>query len=318
MINRIKKSLKGRKAKVFVLFLLASGLIWFLNNLSRTYSAKTTFDLAYVNESDELLLTDAFVNSIEVKLETVGFQFLRYNFERMTVLIDLKDIERFDNRYYLPPQKYKGQIEKQLPSSIELLELYSDTLFFDFMKITSKEVSVESTVKINLVNNYLLEGPLKLEPSSITIKGPQEEIDTIAKVFTVNLDLPETNFDFTEKVNLFKSSELQYTSYSTDVVLVSGKVSKFSEKIIEVPIAVINLPEGMQVRTFPDGVSILCKAKIERLKSIDSSNFKVVADYSTIDGTRSNTMELILGSVPDGIFEASLLENKVEFILSKE
>lgn len=318
MIRRIRRGLKKRKVKVFLLFLLASALIWFINNLAQTYMAKTTFKLNYINSNKELLLTKAYSDKVDVRLQTVGFQFLGFNFQKKEVTIDLEEVNKVDDSYFLLPQDYRDQIEKQLSGSMLLLEMDADTLFFDFLELVSKEVPIESNVKINLAHNYLMEGALVIDPSAITLSGPKEEIDTIVAVRTVDLDFPEMTTDFSEKVGLYKSPELKYTSYSTKVVQIEGKVSKFSEKIVDVPVEVINLPKGRQVRTFPDEVSILCKAKIEELKNIDSQDFRVIADYLQNRGTRSNILELTLDKKPKGIFSASLMETKTEYILNKE
>ena len=319
MIRNLKERLNERKARVFILFLLASGLIWFLNNLSQTYIAKTAFKLDYVNSNKELLLLDAYTDKIDVKLQTGGFQFLGFNFKKKSVELDLADVKMDgNNKYYLPPQDYRNQIEKQLSSSMVLLEIDSDTLFFDFLELVSKEVPVESNIKINLAHNYLLEGDLKIEPKSIMIRGPKDEIDTITVARTIRLDIPEMTADFSREIALFKSPELVNTSYSVNNVIITGIVSKFSEKIVDVPVEVINLPAGRQVRTFPDEVSILCKAKIEALKSIDREDFRVVADYAQKRTSRSNILELKLGKKPKELFSASLMETKVEYILNRE
>lgn len=318
MIHRIKKSLKKRKVKVFILFLMASGLIWFLNTLSETYIGNTVFELNYVNSNSDLLLTEAFTDKVNVKLQGVGFQFLGFNFKKKAVTIDLAKVGKVDGKYYLLPNEYRDQIEKQLSSSMLLLEVESDTLFFDFLEMASKEVPVESNININLAHNYLMEGTLEIDPTVVTVIGPKEEIDTITGVRTVKLDLPEKSTDFIQKVKLFKSSELTHTSYSTDMVNIKGKVSKFSEKIVDVPIEVVNLPAGRRVRTFPDEVSILCKAKIEALKNIDRQDFRVIADYSQKRGLRSNTLELTVDKKPINLFSASLMETSVEYILNKE
>jgi len=193
-----------------------------------------------------------------------------------------------------------------------------DTLFFNCLELISKKVPVQSDVRLDLAHNYLLEGDLKIDPPAITITGPKAEIDSISVVRLEKLKRTEIVADFSEKVNLFRSSDLQYTSYSPNRVEIQGKVSKFSEKILNVAVEVINLPEGKQVRTFPDEVSILCKAKIEMLKDISSADFKVIADYSNLKGNRLNSMDLTLAKEPKGIFSATLMETKVEFILNRQ
>lgn len=314
----IKKGLSKRKVRVFFLFLLASSLIWFLSTLSQTYTAKTVFDLNYSNSNSKLRLMKAFTDQVDVKLQTVGFQFLGFNFKKRAITLDLAGVQKVGDKYYLLHDEYRNQIEKQLSSPMQLLEIDSDTLFFDFLEMASKEIPVESDIKINLAHNYLLDGALKIEPSMVTVIGPKNEIDTIVVAHLARPDLPEMTENFSIKTDIFKSSELKYTSYSSDIVRIEGKVSKFSEKIVNVPIHVINQPNGRLVRTFPDEVSILCKARIEELKNIDSKDFRVIADYSQSRNARSNSLALTIEKKPTKIFMATLMETKVEYILNKK
>jgi len=318
VFQNIKKGIDKRKIRVFFLFLLASSLIWFLSTLSQTYTAKTVFNLNYRNSDKGLRLTKAFTDQMDVRLQTVGFQFFGFSFKKKAVTLDLAKVEKVGDRYFLPPDEYRNQIEKQLSSSMRLLEIDSDTLFFNFLEMVSKEIPVESDIKIKLAHNFLLDGPLKIEPSTVTITGPKNEIDTILTAHLEKLDLPEMATDFSAKTYIFKSSELKYTSYSSEAVQIKGKVSKFSEKIVDVPIQVINQPAGRVVRTFPDVVSILCKAKIEQLKNIGSGDFKVIADYSESKNARSNILALKIEKKPTEIFTATLMETKVEYILNKK
>jgi len=99
---------------------------------------------------------------------------------------------------------------------------------------------------------------------------------------------------------------------------VVGKVSKFSEKVFDVPIQVVNIPEGYQVRTFPNSVTVLCKATIERLKEISASDFEVVADYGQLDGSESSKLFLEITESPQKVYDIKLEENTVNFVLKQQ
>ncbi len=53
--------------------------------------------------------------------------------------------------------------------------------------------------------------------------------------------------------------------------------------MILVPIKVINLPEGFEIRTFPDAVSVLCRGKLDDLKNLDSLRPKDQKELSSIE-----------------------------------
>ncbi len=319
MIHKVKKTLKKRKVKLFLIFLLCSGLAWFISKLSESYTSSTTFDLEYVDVPNRFLLKKTSKDRIDVKLKAIGFKFLGFNIEKKKIKIDLSKIQKWNSRYFIPPNAYRRQIENQLSGSMTLMEMESDTLFFDFYEVSSKKVPVHSRVRLGFAQNYLLEGILNLEPKTITVTGPKNEIDTIENVQTEKLDLNDLTSNFYRKVGIYKALELKNTSFSFNYVIVRGKVSRFSEKIIEVPIKVINLPEGMQIKTFPNKVSVLCRAKLNELKNLDSSDFQIIVDYSDMPANSSKELLFLkLSKKPKTVYSANLLENQVAYILKSE
>ncbi|MGB5818237.1 MAG: CdaR family protein [Saonia sp.] len=317
MITRIKNSLSKRKVKIFFIFLLCSGLAWFLSNLSEAYTSRATFDMEYTNVPDSLLLTGVSQDEIDVKLRASGFQFLWFNFTNKKVAIDLSTLDYKGSTYFISQNSYKKQIEKQLSNSMLLLEMDNDTLFFDFFKVFSKEVEVKPILQIDLAQNYLLDGKLLIEPQMITVTGPENEIDTIKVVRTEAMVLSDLTSDFSSTLNLHRPENLKNTKYSLNAIKVSGKVSRFSERIIDVPVQVINGPEETTVKTFPNVVSILCKAKINVLKNLSASDFQLIVDYGSIE-SNSNTLPLVLRNKPEDVHSARPLETQVEYILKRE
>ncbi len=302
---------------MFLMFLVCSGLIWLINNLSESYISNSTFHLEYVNVPDSLMLTSASKSKVDVKVQASGFQFLGFNIKNRKVKIDISSANKKKGKYFIDQNVYRKQIDKQL-RTMTLLEIDRDTLFFEFTQMGSKEVPVSSRIKIKPPQNYMLDGPLKIEPEIIIVRGPKTSIDSIDEVSTVEAEFPETTSNFVHKVELFKPTMLKNTSYSTNTVVIRGKVAKFSEKIIEVPIQVINLPREMQIRTFPDKVPVLCRAKIDDLKNLDSDRFQVVADYDSIKADSSKILTLELLKRPENLQSAQLTENQVEYILKRQ
>ncbi len=319
MIKKTNNGLQKRKVKIFSLFLLCSGLAWFVSNLTERYTSTTSFDLEYINVPDSLLFKGSSKDKLDVKLNCSGFQFLRYNFSPRVVQLDLSYIKKKGSKYYLPQETCIKQIEGQLPPSITLVDVDNrDTLYFALYRLYSKSVPVVSRLKIDYAQNYMLDGTLKMEPTEVTLSGPKNEIDTIGNVRTSTAILKDVSNDFSKNLALVKSVKLLNTKYSTNEVRITGKVARFSEKIVEVPVEVINLEPDMQIKTFPNKVSVLCKGKIERLKKVKASDFRVVADFNTVKDTKSSMITLNLANKPEGLFDIKLLEKEVEYILKIE
>ena len=289
-------------------------MIWLISKLSENYAQRSTFDLSYVNIPDTLLLTGSSKEQIDARLQASGFKFLGFNFGKKDIKIDLGQVRITGNRYFINKEEYQKQIEDQLPANMSLLSVDQDTLFIYFKKLYTKEVEVVADINLELAQNHMLEGKLKVEPAYITLKGPQSEVEKVDQVYTVSANLTGVSESFNSSLKLAKTPEMENTNYSTDQVEVSGDVFRFSEQMIDIPVRVDNLPEGTEIKTFPNVISVLCKAKIDRLKSLRPQEFELIADFNDISD-ESSKLDVKLESIPEDVYDAQLSQNKVEFIL---
>ncbi|WP_297702632.1 YbbR-like domain-containing protein [uncultured Eudoraea sp.] len=315
--KEVKRSNDKRKINIFLIFLLCSFLAWLVSRLSETYVDRTTFDLEYINVPDSLLLADNSLKNVDVRLRASGFQFLGFYYNRKKIEIDLSNMANDQSKFYVAQLDFKKQIESQLSSSITLLEVDRDTLFLDFYQVELKDVPISPNISLNPAQNYLVDGKLKLEPSLISISGPKKELDLVNSVSTSEVELNEISEDFSIVVDLVLPEDFQNIELSEKKVRISGKVFRFSEKLIEIPVEVINLPEGTQIKTYPNTIAVLCKARIDRLKDISPIDFKVVANFQEQRGENQN-LQVILIEKPNDVYSVQLMKNEVEFILKRQ
>jgi len=318
VFKKVLRGLNKKKVKVFSLFLLCSFLAWFISNLSDTYESRAYFTLNYRNLPDSLLLGKNSDNLIEAKLRTSGFQFLYYKIFKTRIDIDVSQVEFQNGDYVMSEEALRKQMDQQLSQSISLLELDRRTLEIDLYQVDSKKIPIEAKLDLQLEQNYILDGKIKILPDSIEVKGPSNEIDTINSIKTSLIQLNNVNADFSNEVSLVFPKGLDNSIFSIGRATVSGKVSKFSEKVFEVPVQVINVPQGYQIKTFPDVVTVLCKATIERLKEISASDFEIVADYSQLMGSESSTLFLEIQESPQKVYDVKLEDNTVNFVLEQQ
>ncbi len=317
MIGKIKRGLKKRRVKIFLVFLLCSTLAWVINTLSKTHQHSTVLELNYTNIPNDLLLVSTSHKRVKVKLSGVGFQFLKYGMLGKQVKIDLSAMNS-EGKYFLTQKEYQQQIENQLSKPMELLAIENDTFFFDFQDLVSKRIPVRLDIDFSLAKNHMLDGSLLVQPDSITVNGLHEEIDTLKSVSSAKVDLKEVAADFSIKAELMKSDALKHTNFSNKSITVSGKVFKFSEKNITVTIRPINLPNERNIKMFPNTVQILCKGNLEILKTLKPSDFRVVADYRAMGDAQLKFLPISLIDKPVALHSAILKNTEVEYILENK
>ena len=251
-------------------------------------------------------------------MRTSGFQFLYYKVFRSQIDIDVSQVEYRNGQYVLSEEVFRRQMDQQLSQNIALLDLDRNVLDVDLYQVDSKKIPIKANLNVQLQQNYILDGKVRISPDSVEVKGPKEEIDTIESIKTMPIQLTNVNEDFSNQVSLVFPKGLDNSIFSIGQATVFGKVSKFSEKIFDVPIQVVNAPEGYQIRTFPNSVTVLCKATIERLKEISASDFEIVADYGQLDGSESSKLFLEITESPQKVYDVKLEENTVNFVLEQQ
>ncbi len=300
-----------------MVFLACSFLAWFISKLSETYTQNSTFELVYINIPDSLILTNASRKSLDIQVRASGFQLLGFNFTPRRIELDLSDVSQSESGYYLSQLVYRRQIERQLFESMTLLEVDNDTLYFEMYKVYKREVPVRANINLELGQNYLLDGGLRINPPKITLTGPKNEISQVDYITTSAAEWSDITQNFSRKIVLTKVAALKNTTYSTNSVIVSGDVFRFSEKVFDIPVEVSNLPDGTQIKTFPNTIAVLCKGRIENLKTLAISDFKIMGDYSE-SVENSAFLEVQLTKIPENVHSAQLMESRVEFLLKRE
>ena len=303
-----------RRTNIFLIFLACSALIWLISKLSETYTERTSFAIDYVNAPDSLLFVKASKEKVNVQLSANGFQFFYFNIGKKNVRIDLSQVKSQGTAYFVGKENYRSQIENQLPGNMSLLQVDEDTLYVRFEKLFAKTVKIIPDITLQLAPNHMLEGELMLEPSTVEIKGPKNEVHQINEIRTVGSSLSDISDNFSVQLELAGQDSLSNTYYSQNYVQVSGRVFRFSEQLIEIPVKVINLPDEVEIRTFPNTISTLCKARIDLLKSLRPQDFELVADFQEAEEGKQ-ILNVKLLSKPEGVYDAQITENKVEFIL---
>ncbi len=317
MIKRIKSRINQPRARVFLLFLICSFFAWLVSRLSQTYTHNVTFGMYYENSPDSLVLLGSPPEELPVRIRAVGFRILQYQLSPKRVGVDLAETQKLRGRYFIGPQVYRRQVERQLTDGIAILEMPSDTLFFEFQQLKSRSVPVIADLDLELAQNYMMDAEVEVNPPNVHLLGPPGEIDSIVSIRTRKLNLKDVRESLDREIDLVLPAGLAHTNFSTRQVRVRAEVFRFSESVVDVPVEVVNMPANQEVRTFPATVGVLCRGRIESLKDLGSEDFRLVADFEDPD-PQSGRLQLELLRQPANVQSAVPLESSVEFIIRSE
>lgn len=314
-----ERSTFNRNLSAFAVCLLISALCWVLIVLSKEYQEKTSFGIIYTNLPKDKALINRLPDSIQLEISTSGFSMFRERVLSRTQKLSI-DCSRLktgnDNIAYLSTASVSGSLAAQLGSDYSVTHVSPDTLFFNFGAKISKLVPVKLNILLGFAKQFQLSDSIKIIPEKVMIYGSS---DAINKIDHLNTDYVVLNdLDRTVVKTLGFTENGRGLGFSSDSVKVTIPVDRFTEGKMDVPVEVINLPAGIELKLFPDKVSVRYLVGINDLGKVVPSMFRVVIDHSKISEVQGSKLKAEIIRSPDFIHSASLDPGKIEFIIRKK
>jgi hypothetical protein len=264
----MKKSKLDRFFKIIICIVI-SFTFWSLNKLSKKTKNNISLKLNIVDLPENLSLDSISYKQINVKLAGRGTQKSKKKEINITGKNILNGI--------LPINK--NEVESQLESHLNIIDIYPDTIFVYTSKKELKKVPVKHNILVNLNKNYWLKNEIKIEPDSLVIKGNKRDLNKINFLETeelklLNVDNKKTGTIYL-KENLFFSNKTEL-SYEIDV-------EKYTEGEIKIKIETVNFPTNKEVLLFPNRLKLRYLVSEENYNKIKEEDFKIICDLENID-----------------------------------
>lgn len=316
-LDRIKQKVERtnkHSAFTFLVFLVISTAAWFLVKLSEDYVTQTTFRVLI-----EEVPAEKWVSSdeqfVKMSLNIDGFHTLRYKMIREPnrfVTIPLSEVPyrlESNNTYSFSSQYVTEKVAERLGITASDITMNDAKVYFTMDALKSKVVPVVLQSNIATARQYDIYGIPMLDPSSVTIFGPQEVIDSIKLVRTELLSRDNVNQSFNATLPLDLLDGQIHSN--TKEVKVEVQVEKYTEMDVEVPIKVA---DSLKVRFFPEMMSVKCLVAMRDYASITPENFTVAVDRQQLKAMQP-LLDVRLASWPPTVQILSTRPDKVEYLI---
>ena len=314
-LNQIKQKVERKNKRsifTFLVFLAISTAAWFLVKLSEDYVTQTTFRLQM-----EEVPADKWVSSgeqsVKMSLNIDGFHTLRYKMIRdRFVSISLNEVSyRLENgnTYSFSSQYVAEKVAERLGINASDITMNDAKVYFNMDALKSKVVPVVLQSDITTARQYDIYGIPMLDPSSVTIFGPEEVIDTVKAVGTELLTMNNVSQDFSATLPLDLLGD-QIRSNIKEVK-VDVQVEKYTEMDVEVPIKVA---DSLKMRFFPETMSVKCLVAMRDYASITPESFTVAIDGQQLQAMQP-LLDVRLATWPPTVQILSTHPDKVEYLI---
>ncbi len=312
--NILIKGVQIKRLNVFVLFFVMALTISVLAKFSDRVTQTLSLELVPVQLNPTELITDSQPQFMDVTVETDGYDMLKYAFQHLTYKIDVTTLDKSNSTYTWTADLKDFKGSDFFDESFEIIALSPKVVRFNYDTQSQKRVPVTVVARTQFSVGYDMLNPLTSRPDSITIVGAKTSLDTIDRISTLNIEMTAIKSDINQSVELRIPPNLKPSS---NVVQVFGTVEKFTEGKLNVPVSVVNLPEGFTVSIFPKEIPVVYYTNLRTYDSITATDFKVVCDFNNFN-IDSKVLVPTLASHPKSIKNASLEINKLEFVMTKK
>lgn len=323
-MNKKVKFKINKKFIYFIIFLILSFILWFLNALNRDYTTNLNLPVTFYNFPKNKANITELPSYFIISVKANGFDIVKYEFNKNfnPIKIDLSSSHfyKFDendtNKFYILTKDYLNDIDFVLLYDMKVENIKPDTLYFHFTKFGVKKVPIELLSDITTANQYVIkDNIISIIPDSAIVSGPQILIDTITKIFTNNIYLKGLSEKTSVNVELNNYNGITISPQNIQLVI---DIEQYTEVRFKVPIEIVNLPDSLYLHLFPNFVDIVYKIGFSNYQKIKESDFKVIVDYNSILDNFGSKVNTQIVKYPSKIYEFQHHPEFVEYIIQKK
>lgn len=318
--KKVKNFLSKAQSKellTFLFFLFLAFLFWVLQSMNEEGEANFAIPVTYKNIPEQVVITNTPPDRINIKLRDKGIILMNYTFANRFVPIEI-DIRHYMNKkgvIHLQDEQILAMLRKQLNGGSSVLSVSPDTITVIYSEQKAKRVPVVFNGDLSAASQSQIGNPIRLIPDSVSVYAPPTMLDAIHRIETQRLDLSGLKDTTTMNLSLRQEYGSKVVPPMVQVVI---PVEEYTEKIMDIPLEVIGVPDSLTLRTFPTSVQLSCFVGLNAFKEIYPELFEVAIDFNELMDSPGNKVAVRIMRKPENVTNVRVKPDSVEYILEEK
>lgn len=260
----------GRLALSFLL----AGALWFVANYESDLEKEVEIPINYLNLPEDLIISNKPYLPVYVKLRIKGTRsqvssVLKTN---AAINIDLRDENTGTFSHKISPESVS------LPRNVQIVRISPREVNLDIDTILEKFVRVNPDLG-QPAQGYKMDGPAKVIPSAVRIRGPQKVIRDISEVVTVPIEVEKEKSTFSLDVGLvLPDSRVEFTESETVKVTLNIIETNVEKTFRGLEVKIVNAPKKDIYSLKNNTADIKFYGPRSLINSLYSENITIYAD----------------------------------------
>ena len=307
----------SKEILLFLFFLALSGIFWLSLTLNETYEREFSVPVSVIGVPKNAVLTSDEVDTVKVTIRDKGIILVGYKWGDALKRIELpfRNYTHNNGTGQIPASEIQKRIYQNLVSSSKITSIKPEKMEFYYSYGSKKHVPIRWSGRVIPEELYFI-SRVSYEPDSVTIYASEEKLDSISMVYTEQLNYANFRDTLTVDCNLAKLRGVKTVPDHVRIRFYTDVLTE--ERITDIPIVGINMPEGKELRTFPAKTAVSFVAGVSVYRNLKPEDFTVIVDYDEILRNPSEKCRVYLKKVPNGISRAKLETTMVDYLIETQ
>lgn len=295
---------------IFLLFVGIVTIFWWGRTMSSPRDINLQVSLSYSGISEQVVFAKPLPNTITLIVRDNGQELRKISQQDLHTTINLTPYLSSENGIInLSADVLRPRLQDLLPGSTTIQKINPEAIESAYQIQQTKIVPVHIQSLVNAAPQYLLIGEGKVTPTHVQIFGNQNDIDSIQYILTDSIRVIDLRDAISIEAPLLIPTGIRV---QPQAVHVEWKAEQFTEKSFNLPVQTMGLPEGKQLRLFPQFVNVTIRVGISNFASVQASDFQAICHYPT---AHTYTLPIEVITTNPNISNIRVSPSSVEYII---
>lgn len=308
-----KNSQRSKDLLLYLIFLLISFIFWLLLTLNNSIQKDFIIDVNVKSIPDSTTLINEMPAQIRASIKDKGSSLLKYSLGRHPVTsINFQDYSE-NGVFRVSSVELKSIIRDIFGSNATIYTISPDSLYSKYTNLPGKSVPVKISCDVKTNYQYVIGGTIKSIPDSVKIYSDRSTLKMINAVNTINFTETDLKDTLVHKTRIRAIKDVRIIPDMVNVII---PVEQLITKNRTIPVIVKNVPENINLITFPSKVTASYLVPLSKYNRNDY--IYAEADYKDLLQKKRSKLHINISSLPEMYKNVSLSVDSVEYIIEKK
>lgn len=311
LVGFLLEVVRNRDSLVFLLFLALTFFFWISKKMSGSFQMNVDYRIELTGIGDDMRVVTPVSSPVRVTISGQGAALWAERRKDRVIYVGAdKFTASLSGNHVMSSSMLRDSLSVMLPSSLSIGDIHPDTIRFSSVKVKNVILPVKYAGEITDDDRYSAER-IYISPERVKATVDLNVADTVFYVYTEPAKI-DVHSDTTE-VRLKLAPGIGVV-VGEDAVTVGVVASQYTEKSIEIPVSVRNMPSDVMLRVFPSKVKVMFLVSLSDFDNVEAGDFRVVVDYNDVDKS-TDRVEPVLADSPMGVRNVKIQPQVLNYLL---